>query len=112
MKIAVLLVASASAISPMAPADFLADWPRLVGQRATVTGTVYNAAEDSMLLEIPPETIRLVGPWMDREDLRYLFRNCIGADAPRSKCTMPVTGTVRSVQGRLEMYAIKFSIQR
>lgn len=103
-----VLAVAGVALAPMDPADFLAEWPNLLGQRATVSGTIYNATEDSMLLELPAETVRLIGPWVDRNDLRYLFRYCFAADAPKAKCTMPVTGTVRAIQGRVQLESVDF----
>jgi len=117
MKLAVataalaMLASTAVAEDNFDMVDFLVDWPKMIGERVHLQGQVISASEDFMMLHIPPENITLKG-WRDREDLRYLFRNCTGLFTDKSKCTMGVVGTVTksNIGDQLQLTDVDFEI--
>lgn len=75
--------------------DFLVDWSRYEGQSVKIKGArVAGANTDFVILSAPGVAITARGPWTDREDLRYLLRNCTNI-ITGDDCNMVVAGTVR-----------------
>jgi len=81
-------------ITRISALDFMVDWPKLVGKRVIVTGgSVVAAGEKFSQLRLPGGNAMLYPPWLDREDLRYLFTNCLSF-LTNQICTMQVSGVV------------------
>jgi acyl CoA:acetate/3-ketoacid CoA transferase len=56
--------------------------------------------------------VYLASPWTDREDLRYLLKNCT-ATMTESACDMTVTGSVeQGSMGGPQLTDVKFTASR
>jgi hypothetical protein len=75
--------------------DFMVDWPKMIGQTVRVTGgKVWGAGLSRAYLSAPGGNVDLDPPWLDREDLRYIFRNCTSS-VDSERCALTVIGTVQ-----------------
>lgn len=74
----------------------MVDWPKLRGEYVIIQGGVANfAGMDSVTLHAAGAFVNLMPPWQEREDLRYLLKNCAGIGEPQF-CAMDVAGYVGS----------------
>jgi hypothetical protein len=63
-------------------------------------------------LSVPGGDVYLASPWTDREDLRYLLKNCT-ATMTESACDMTVTGSVeQGSMGGPQLTDVKFTASR
>ena len=94
--------------------DFMVDWPKLMGQRVTISGgQVRFADSDAARLKLPGGNVDLKPQWVDREDLRYIFKHC--TEIPDgSICVTSVTGTVAkpAYGGDVELTDVDFDIPK
>src|SRR5690349_8304287 len=83
-------ISRAEEYKEMTGVDFMTDWPTLVGKPVAITdGLVFGASDRFTMLQVQGGSARLDPPWVDREDLRYLFKRCAGmSDEPA--CFMTV----------------------
>lgn len=87
--------ASAQEIKQMDIVDFLVDWQDYVGKPVLVTGgSVNGASPDYAGLSAMAGIVTLKPPWLDKEDLRFILKNCAGFGM-MSRCKMVVGGTVQ-----------------
>ena len=112
-----LLAAGILAASPamaMDPADFLVDWKSMIGERVILRSvTVYGATEDYATAILEGQFFTIVQPWADRDDLRYLFRNCAKIIPDKAQCTMDVEGEVANgFTGGLALRDVDFALPK
>ena len=101
-------------VQTMSGVDFMVDWPKLMGQRVTILGgNIKFATSDGAMLYLPGGYINVKPEWQDREDLRYLFKNCTEI-AEGSICVMNVTGTVSKAEfsGDVELRDVDFDVPK
>lgn len=76
--------------------DFVVDWQTYVGKAVILTGGAVNFADStSAVLFKPGAAIMLLAPYREKEDMRYILKNCAGV-APAALCAMEVSGVVDS----------------
>lgn len=74
--------------------DFVVDWKIYAGKYVIVSGGVVNFTDTtSATLHAQGATVVIMAPFQNKEDLRYLLKNCAGVGA-RDKCAMEVFGLV------------------
>lgn len=96
---------------PISSVDFLVDWPEMVGERVRISGAVvYGFSQTYGTVKLSDQYFGVVEPWRDRDDLRFLFRNCSKL-IPDERCEMPVVGTVqKDITGRLQLTDVDFEV--
>jgi hypothetical protein len=100
--------------SAMDPADFLVDWQSMIGERVILRSvTVYGATPDYATAILEGQFFTVVQPWADRDDLRYLFRNCAKIIPDKAQCTMDVEGEVSNgFTGGLALKDVDFALPK
>ena len=74
--------------------DFVVDWKMYIGKYVIVTGGTMNFVDQtSGTLFAPGASVVVMGPYQNKEHLRYLLKNCSGVGAP-GLCGMEVFGEV------------------
>ncbi len=88
-----VLAVPATAEVRLTVADFIVDWPNYIGKEVVIhDGEIGLAHNESAVLGTSAGQVILHGPWPNREDLRYILKNCSGLDLGPA-CQRSVVGT-------------------
>lgn len=92
--------------------EFLINWPKLVGQPVRVSGGAIGYPSDNYAqLYLFDDIVSLSGPWVEREDLRYLLTYCERSHPGKDlRCNMDVIGVVKNDNGQPELTNVDFLI--
>jgi hypothetical protein len=75
--------------------DFAVDWKDYVGKKVTVLGgQLRHADQEITWYSVQGVSVIISSPWADKEDFRFVLKNCTDADPLEPSCYADVSGVV------------------